>query len=146
MKKIVILISVIGLFIFNACEPRIDMDMAQWGVNASLTNVQIFKFEVDDNPSLYETRNNIGEISGYRRIIISKRAVIDEDNSTATIALKGNETLNEAGFIFYHRSIKIAPIDDAPRGGMIGDLTGRILKYKLYSADGTTRDWTIIIE
>jgi len=145
MKKIILVLNIIGIIVLiNACEPRIEMDMTQWGDHAYLDNVQVFKYEVDDDPVLYETMNDVGDISGYRRII-SATATIDNENAIATVSLKGNESLTEAGLIFYHQCVKIEPLDDSPRGGMIGDLSNKLLKYRLYSADGTTRDWTIKI-
>jgi hypothetical protein len=146
MKKIIILLGIFGAFALSSCEPRIEMDMGQWGDHAIIDNVQVFKFEVDDDPVLYETMNVVGNISGYRRIIISATAEIDLDNSTVTVPLIGNETLNEAGLIFFHQSVLIEPLDGAPRGGIIGDFSSRTAKYRLHSADGTTRDWTIKIQ
>ncbi|NOR75089.1 MAG: hypothetical protein GQ525_08005 [Draconibacterium sp.] len=145
MKKIILILSVILLVVLNSCEPRITMDMDQWGDQAIITNVQVFKYEVDDNPNIYETMNDIGDISGLRRIIISNPASVDLDNSIVTISLKGEESLNEAGLIFYHQSERIEPVN-GPIGGIVGDLSSRSLTYRLHSVNGTTREWAIIIE
>ena len=145
MKNILIALVILGALFFSSCEPRIELDMEQWGVSASIDNVQVFKYEVDDDPTLYETMNDVGSISGYRRIIISSTAEVDDENSTVTVPLNGDETLTEAGLIFYHKSMRIEPLDGAPSGGIIGDLSGRTVRYRLFSADGSTRDWTITI-
>ena len=142
-KKITILIAMlVGLFC--ACEPRIEMDMDQWGDHAIITNVQIFKYEVDDDPALYEKVNGL-DAFGLRRVVISNQAEVNLENSTVSISLIGDETLNEAGFIFFHESIKIEPLNNSPKGGMISDLSSKSFSYRLRSADGTVRDWTITI-
>ena len=146
MNKIFLIINVFALAFLYSCEPRIEMDMTQWGDHAIINNVQVFKYEVDDNPALYETVVGVGGVSGVRRIIISDKATVDLENATVTVPLKGEETLTDAGLIFYHESVKIEPLEGSPKGGHTGDLSGRLAEYRLFSADGSTRDWKIVIE
>lgn len=143
IKYIVSAILLAAMFI--SCNPRIEMDLDQWGDQTLITNIQVFKFEVDDNPDIYETINDIGDISGLRRIIISSQATVDEENSTVSIPLIGDETLNEAGFIFFHQSANIEPLNGAPKGGVISDLSGKSFVYRLHSVNGATKDWTVTI-
>ena len=36
------------LIVTSACQPRIEMDMEQWGDHAYIDNVEIVKLEIDD--------------------------------------------------------------------------------------------------
>jgi len=130
-----------------SCDPRIEMDMSQWGDHAILTNVQIFKFEINEDINIYETEVGIGDdMVGVRKTVISGDVVVDEENYIATVSLNEGESLESAAFIFYHEAVKIEPIGDSPKAGHVSDLSEKYFQYRLFSADGTTRDWTIIIE
>ena len=142
-----ILLAFLSIAAFSSCEPRIDLDAGQWGDKAFLTNVQIFKVDVDENAKLVEWYNNDDPMTGVRRIIISVgNAVIDKDNFTATVKLKTGESLAGSGFIFYHYGTLIEPQGDAPKAGVPNDLSGMNFTYRLHSADGSQRDWTVVIE
>ncbi|MCL3781846.1 hypothetical protein EMN47_15785 [Prolixibacteraceae bacterium JC049] len=141
--KLTILVAIL-MGMFCSCEPRIDMDMSQWGDHAIITNVQIFKYEVDDDPALYEKEKGL-DAFGLRRIVISNQAKVDLENSKVTISLIGEETLSAAGFIFFHESTKVEPLNNSPIAGRVSDLSSKSFTYRLTSADGTVRDWTIEI-
>ncbi len=147
MKKyslLIILIAIIGIW---GCVPRIDMDMEQWGDHAYIDNVQIIKLETNDSTELWEYYNNETYVTGVRAITISNgTAVIDSVNATATVTLKSGEALDFAAFKIYHKSMKVEPIENSPKAGIINDLTAKEFHYRLFSADGTERDWIIKIE
>lgn len=146
MKKLIVL-SIIVIGILTSCEPRIGLDEGQWGDNAYLTNVQLFKLDIKEDFHLVEWYRNEDPMTGVRRIIISDgNAVIDNDNFTATVKLKDGESLVGAGLIFYHYGTLIEPLGDAPKAGIANDLSTKTFTYRVYSADGTQHDWTIIIE
>ena len=135
------------VLILSACEPRIDLDAGQWGDKAFLTNVQIFRLDMDEDAKLVEWHNNDDPMIGVRRIIVSNgNAVIDKDNFRATVQLKAGESLVGAGFIFYHYGTLIEPQGDAPRAGIPNDLSTMNFTYRVYSADGSQHDWTVIIQ
>ena len=146
MKKI-ILIIILFASIFMSCEPRIGLDYEEWGDNAYLTNVQLFKLDIKEDFHLVEWYKNEDPMTGVRRIIISDgNAVIDNDNFTATVKLKDGESLVGAGLLFYHYGTLIEPLGDAPKAGIANDLTTKSFTYRVHSADGSQHDWTIIIE
>ncbi|WP_200974801.1 hypothetical protein [Echinicola sp. 20G] len=144
MKKY-ILILLTGLSgIFCSCDPRIDMDLAQWGDQAFIQNVQIFEYEVKDDFHLSEYYNNDQETTGIRRVILSGTNVeIDNDNFVVTITVPSLEDLTEAGFLITHRSQLVEPLNGSPKGGVISDLSFGSFMYRLHSADGSLHDWTI---
>ncbi|WP_346239576.1 hypothetical protein ABDK00_009460 [Niabella insulamsoli] len=143
MKKYI----VIFLITLVSCSQRIDMDLSQWGQRASLSNVQIFKLETDVNPNVYETAEKIGSIQGVRRVVVSRAATVDTTSSTVTIALTNpSESLDSAGFIFYHDAVRVDPMGGAPVGGQIGNLSSKQLVYRLQASDGTFREWKISIQ
>jgi hypothetical protein len=122
------------------------MDFEQWGDQAFITNVQIFKLEIDEDVHLVEWANNEEPMTGVRRIVISTgTAVIDNENFTATVKLDDGESLVGAGFLFYHYGTLIEPLDGAPVAGIANDLSAGSFTYRVYSADGTIHDWLINI-
>ena len=145
MKKFVpFLVAVLAI---SSCEPRIDLDYKQWGDKAYLTNVQIFKLDMNEEAKLVEWYRNEDPMTGVRRIIISAgNAVIDKDNFTATVTLKSGESLVGAGLIFYFTGTRIEPQGNSPRAGIPNDLSAESFTYTVHSADGTTHDWLINIE
>ena len=109
--------------------------------------MQIFKLDVDEDAKLVEWHNNDEPMTGIRRLIISNgNAVIDKGNFTATVKLKSGESLVGSGFIFYHYGTRIVPQGGAPKAGIPNDLSAMTFTYRVYSADGSNHDWTIIIE
>lgn len=146
MKKFQILLIVM-IVMLSSCEPRIELDYGQWGDKAFITNVQIFKLDIDKNAKLVEWFMNQDPMTGIRKIIISVgNATIDNDKFTATVKLKSGESLTGAGFVFYHYGTLIEPLDVAPKAGIANDLSARNFKYRVHSSDGTVHDWTIVIQ
>lgn len=134
------------LVVLSSCDPRIEMDMDQWGDNAFINNVQLFKLETKDGVKLEEYYVDETTVTGTRRIVVSSgAAVIDIDNYTATVTLKAGETLTGIGFLIYHYGTKVEPLNNAPVAGIINDLSAGSFIYRVYSADKSIHDWTITI-
>ena len=147
MKRVYVLLSVIAVMI-SACQPRIEMDMSTWGDHAYIDNVEIIKLDIDDEVKLQEYYENETPLTvpGVRAIIISEgKAAIDSANFVANVKLKAGEKLKYAGFRIYHKGVLVEPID-APKAGIVTDLTSKKFVYRLKSADGSVHDWTINIE
>lgn len=137
------LLIVLSLY---SCDPRIEMDMDQWGDNAFINNVQLFKLETKDGVKLEEYYVDGTTVTGTRRVTVSSgTAVIDEANYTATVTLKAGESFEYIGLLIYHYGTKVEPLNGAPVAGVINDLSDGAFQYRVYSADGTTHDWTIYI-
>lgn len=147
MKNIVSILICILLLPFLSCNPRIDIDLGQWGDHAFLTNVQIFTLQ-EDEQKLQEFFENETLTPSRRRIIVSTgNAQIDKTSFTATVTVPENVDLSRSGLIFYHQAQKIEPLKNSPKAGVLTDLsqTNIPLEYRLISSDGTQHDWTIII-
>ncbi|GAB3651569.1 hypothetical protein GCM10028791_20520 [Echinicola sediminis] len=146
MKKYIIIFVALLVGGLISCDPRIDMDMAQWGDQAFIQNVQIFQHELRDDFHLAEYYSDDQETTGVRRVIVSGTSLeIDNENFIATITVPSLDALTEAGFLITHRSQLVEPLNGAPKGGVISDLSFGSFVYRLHSADGTTHDWTINI-
>lgn len=147
MKNILFLFFLV--IAFTSCQPRIEMDMEQWGDHAYIDNVEIVKLEIDDEAKLSEYYQNETplEVTGVRNIIISEgTSMIDSLDFVATVKLKDGEDLKYTGLKIYHKGVLVTPIDNSPRAGIVTDLSKRTFKYRLSSADGSKHDWTIVIE
>lgn len=146
MKKILYLFA---LLLCTACEPRVDMDMEQWGDHAYIDNVEIVKLDIDDEAKLAEYYQNKTPIAvtGVRSIVISKgKAAIDSTNFVATVKLAPNQELKYTAFRIYHLGVMVKPLKGTPKAGIVSDLSKREFKYRLESADGSKHDWTIKID
>lgn len=129
-----------------SCEPRIEMDMSQWGDTSIIENVQLFKLETRDGVKLEEYYVDETTVTGTRRVIVSNgSAAIDEESNTATVTLKSGETFTGIGFLITHRGTTVEPLNGAPVAGIINDLSTGPFTYRVHSADGSFTDWTIIV-
>ncbi len=131
--------------LFFSCTPRIELDKAQWGDHALIDNVQIFNIQQQDQ-QLQEFYTSGVLTPASKRVYVSVgNAVIDLVNFKATVKVPSTVDLTKAGIEFFHKAVKIEPVNNAPIAGIIKDFSAKQFVYKLFSADGTTHDWTIII-
>ena len=147
MKNIIITaliaISIVGLF--SSCKPRIDMDMTRWGDHAFLDNVQIFNIQLQDQQLQEYYTSGVLTPASRRSYVSIGNAVIDSVNFKATVKVATTIDLTKAGIEFFHKAEKIEPVNGAPVAGIIKDFSARQFVYKLFSANGMTHDWMIII-
>ncbi len=147
MKKsfINIFVVVLSTSLLFSCKPRIEMNMAQWGDKAIIDNVQIFNIQLQDQQLQEYYTSGVLTPASRRSYVSIGNAVIDLPNFKATVRVPVAVDLKKVGIEFFHKSVKIEPINDAPIAGIVKDFSAKQFVYKLYSADGTTHDWTIII-
>lgn len=140
-KKLYFLLLIFPLA-FSACmKPRVELDDTMWGDNANITTAVLFKYE--------EVKNQLGYdevVTGYQDVGISTSSnVVDKAQATIKIvAVKGTD-LTKIGIRFSHYAKKIEPVNGAPAAGIISDFSKGQFVYRLHSADGTVRDWTIYL-
>lgn len=148
MKKIFIHVFILLLMVnlLFSCKPRIEMDMAQWGDHALIGNVKLFTLKAEDQ-QLQEYFTNGLVTPALQRVYVSVgNAVIDTKAFTATIQTTTTVDLTKAGIEFYHQGTKIEPVNNAPIAGIMNNFSAKQFVYRVFSADGTTHDWTIIIK
>ncbi|HEY9259715.1 DUF5018-related domain-containing protein [Chitinophaga sp.] len=142
MNKIIKLsafLCMLLIFAASCMKPRVDMDLGAWGDNANITAAVIFRY--------VEVKTQLGykdSVIGYQNVSISTKSnTIDKAAATVNIVAVSGTDLTKMGIRFTHLATKIEPLDGAPVAGVISDFTKGTFKYRLYSADGTTRDWTV---
>lgn len=148
MKKKIFL-GCMAMLALLSCDPRVEMDMDQWGDHAYIDNVEIVKLEINDENKLQEYYQNETPLAtvGVRMITISDgKSQIDSVNYVATVKLKPNETLNYAGLRIYHKGTLVEPINGSPKAGIVADLSGKEFVYRISSADGSKHDWKVVIK
>lgn len=125
----------------SCMKPRVDMDLGAWGDNANITAAVLFRY--------VEVKTQLGykdSVIGYQNVSISTKSnTIDKATATVNIVAVNGTDLTKMGIRFSHFAMKIEPLDGAPVAGVIADFSKGSFKYRLYSADGTTRDWTVNI-
>ncbi|MCF7567770.1 hypothetical protein L3X37_05245 [Sabulilitoribacter arenilitoris] len=141
MKKTIYII--IGLVtILTSCDPRVELDRGQFGDHAFIDRVRVFNHLVESHElqEFFET----GELTdGIRRNLVDVSTVIDSTAATAVTTLLAGTDLSNVAIFFVHRAEKIEPIGNAPKAGLLNDFSSGPYQYKLISADGTVRDWTL---
>ena len=140
-KHIIIVMSLLA-FVFSSCEPRIELDEGQWGDHAIITNVLLFIIEEEEH-ELQEHYVNGETTTGIRRYFISSNSVIDLESATVVVEVPGDTDLTNVGLVIRHEAVKIEPLDDSPKAGYLDDFSLGPYTYRVISADGTKRDWTI---
>ena len=147
MKNLFINLLTVVLWgiLFSSCDPRVRLDETQWGDHAIIDNVQIFKIQMQDQ-QLQEYYTSGVLTPASKRIYVSVgNAEIDQVNFKATVKVDSTVDLTKVGIEFFHKAVRIEPVNGAPIAGIINDFSAKQFVYKLFSADGTTHDWTIII-
>jgi hypothetical protein len=147
MKNIFInaFIVVLSVGLFSSCSPRIEMDLAQWGDHAIIDNVQIFNIQMQDQQLQEYYTSGVLTPASKRAYVSVGNATIDLANYKATVKVPSTVDLKKVGIEFFHKAVKIEPLNNAPIAGIIKDFSAKQFVYRLESADGTTHDWTIII-
>ncbi|WP_126246147.1 DUF5018-related domain-containing protein [Chitinophaga rhizosphaerae] len=125
----------------SCMKPRIELDKGAWGDNANITAAVLFKY--------IEVTNNLGygePVTGYQNSPISTITnTVDKAAATVTlVAVKGTD-ITKMGIRFSHYAVKIEPLNGAPAAGTIADFSKGDFMYRLTSADGTVRDWKILV-
>ncbi|AIM37259.1 hypothetical protein KO02_11580 [Sphingobacterium sp. ML3W] len=127
--------------LFSCLKPSVELDHGAWGDNAFITSVVLFQY--------IEVTNDLGygePVTGYQNVGISTISnVVNKENQTITVVAKKGTDLTQMGIRFTHYGTKIEPLDNAPVAGVISDFTKGYFKYNVYSADGTIREWKLII-
>jgi hypothetical protein len=144
MKKSVVIIFFL-ISVFSSCKPGVEMDLSQWGDKAMIDNIQIFNILIQDQQLQEYYTSGVLTPASRRTYVSVGNAVIDRVNFTATVRVPATVDLKKVGIEFFHTAVKIEPLNDAPIAGIIKDFSARQFVYKLYSANGVTRDWKIII-
>lgn len=142
-------LCIISFILFVACEPRIKMDLEQWGDHAYIDNVEVIKLDTDEEAKLQEYYQNETpmEVTGIRNVVVSVgTAVIDSVGYVAKVKVKKDVDLKYAGVRIYHKCVLVEPVNGTPKAGIVTDLSEKELVYRLNSADGSRHDWKIIIE
>lgn len=150
MNKSIVFLFVI-LVTLISCEPRVEMDMAQWGDQAFITNVEVLKLDIDDQAKLqeYYQSQTLLTVTGARILIISSgSAVVNNDAFTVKVKINPAELVNlsNAGIRIYHKGSLVEPVGSTPKAGVVADLSSKKLVYRVYSPDGSKHDWNIILE
>jgi hypothetical protein len=134
----------ISLFVFMlfSCEPRIEFDEGQWGDNAVITDILLFTLEEQEH-QLEEYYQNGETTTGIRRQFINVATNIDELAATVIVNVSSGTDLTKVGLVIRHMAKTIEPLNGAPKAGFLNDFSNGPYTYRVISADGTERDWTI---
>lgn len=136
----------IGLLIVAvACEPRIDLDLGQFGDRAFINRVIVFELEGDEH-ELQEFAETGVLTPGIRRNVIDLATSIDSIAATAISTVPTDTDLTNVAIGFLHEADRIEPLDGAPRAGFLADFSNSPYRYRLFSADGTIRDWAVTLQ
>ena len=143
MRYIKTIIALFGVCaILASCQPRIDFEEGQWGDQAFLEDVKVFIYKQEDH-SLEEAENGGDDVTGVQRIFLSTSSDIDKNIATVSVSVPVDTDLANVGIVFRHTAKLIEPLNDAPKAGFLDDFSTGPYVYRVTSADGTTRDWTI---
>ncbi|MCY4778104.1 hypothetical protein ORI89_00465 [Sphingobacterium sp. UT-1RO-CII-1] len=135
--KAFLLLLILGL---SSClKQRVELDETQWGDNAHITSVVLFKY--------VEVTNQLGydkPVTGYQNVAVpTPTNIVDKEKFTVTLQAEKGADLKNIGIRFSHFAKLIEPINGAPIAGVISDFSNGPFQYRLTSADGTIRDWTV---
>lgn len=133
--------------LFTGClKPRIHLDLTQFGDHAYMSRVEIFRLDTTEE-QLEEYHEN-GELTpAIKRVFVDLGTVIDSTAATAVCTVAPNTDLTNVAIAFITTAQKVEPLEGAPVPGHLSNFSkGGPYVYRLFSADGTKRDWTVTIK
>jgi hypothetical protein len=131
----------IVLFCFACTKPRIEPDNSIYGDKAFVNSVNTFYYKE------VKSDLNYGEqVTGYQKLTIANTQSVDKDNKKINIILAKvpQADLTKIGIAINTDAQSVEPLNGSPKAGLIGDFSKGPYVYRLHSADGTTRDWTLV--
>ena len=142
-KKSLAIPLIIISFCFACTKPRIKPDYSIYGDKAFIKSVITFYYK--------EVKNNLNygeQVTGYQTINISNTQTVDSANKKINLVLAKNvgtdlTDLSKIGIRINTDAQRVEPVNGAPTAGLIGDFSKGVYVYRIFSADGTTRDWTL---
>ena len=122
-----------------SCEPRIDFDDGQWGIHAEITSGAYFFVWTTEDVQL----NDIA--TGSKRTSVTASSAVDEVAMKNTVTIKPDYDISKMAMYIYHNGSNIEPLNGAPTPGVISDYSAKEYVYRIHSANGEYKDWTITI-
>lgn len=142
MKNITIrFIALLLMLSLGSCiKPRIEPDFSIYGDKAFITGVTTFDYITVSHELNYNE-----EVTGYQVRALANTLNIDKVNFKINVLITNTAAdLSKMGIRLSNEAVKIEPLNGAPAAGIIGDFSKGPYLYRVHSADGTKRDWTII--
>ncbi|TKG95464.1 hypothetical protein EYV94_08460 [Puteibacter caeruleilacunae] len=136
MKKY--LIFLFAVLSFVACEPRIDLDESQWENNAEITDMFVYRLQVDQVELKDAT-------DGVKKVTVSTNYEVDSEAATVTITIPADVDRSALSCYIYHTGESITPLEDSPKPGVLMDWSANTYKYRVNTAGKEFKDWTINI-
>ncbi|WP_316793342.1 DUF5018-related domain-containing protein [Pedobacter frigoris] len=139
-RKFLAIQILIVLFCFACTKPRIEPDDSVYGDKAFVNSINTFYYkEVKSNLNYGE------QVAGYQKLTVTNTQTVDRNNSKVNVVLAKvtDVNLTNIGIAINTDAQRVEPINGAPTAGLIGDFSKGPYVYRLHSADGATRDWTI---
>lgn len=141
IKWLIMWLVVVSISSTGCLKERVELDDTVWGDQAFITGAVLFKYTVVTNQLGYNE-----PVTGYQNTGISTTSnVVDKNNATVTIVAAKGTDITKMGIRFTHFAEKIEPLDGAPTAGVISDFSKGKFMYRVFSANGVVRDWTIYI-
>ena len=134
-----LLLAIIAITALS-CEPRIDFDDGQWGIHADITSGAFFFVWTTEDIQLNDMA------TGTKRTSVTESSTVDLDAMKNTVKIKPDYDISKMAMYIYHNGSKIEPLNGAPTPGVISDYSAKEYVYRVHSANGEYKDWTIIIE
>ena len=134
-----LLLAVIAITALS-CEPRIDFDDGQWGIHADITSGAFFFVWTVEDIQLNDMA------TGSKRTSVTASSDVDVDAMKNTVTIKPDYDLSKMAMYIYHNGSSIEPLNGAPTPGVISDYSAKEYVYRIHSANGEYKDWTITIE
>jgi hypothetical protein len=132
------LLFAIATLSVSCLKPRITPDYSIYGDKAFIKSITTFKYIEVTNNLNYNT-----PVTGDEIVNIKNKMTTDTIHTTISVITNVGTDLTQMGIRLINDAQKIEPINGAPVAGLIGDYSKGPYVYRVYSADGTVRDWSL---
>lgn len=126
------------LITLSCTKPRIDLEDHIYGDKAVITAVNVVKLNEVTNQLNYNE-----PVTGVQSVSVTSSSTVDKENFKAHIIVNAGTDLTKVAIQISNYAKRVEPVNGAPTPGYIRDFSKGPYVYRLHSADGTVRDWTL---
>lgn len=152
MKKFLYLIigTLLGTALFSSCLNS-DIDESEYSVECEVSNVEFeHRWAIESNVegiyTLYFKGLDITKVIDAEKLEVLLNITVPGTSGNFTSEIRDEVSLSKIACILtVSRGAKVTPLNGAPVLGTLGDYSGKTYTYRVTSASGNYKDWTIVI-
>ena len=138
IKSLGWLLLILSICCMSCLKARVEPNYSVYGDKAFIKSITTFKYKEVTNNLNYDN-----PVTGDQAVNIKNKITTDTAGKKISIITDAGTDLTQLGIRLINDAQKIEPLNGAPAAGLISDYSKGPYVYRVYSADGTVRDWSL---